>query len=590
MTNSKLKTQNSKLIVSIAFILAVGLPALLIAPLPSTAQREIADYFAQYGPPVRVLFGGDIMLGRSVDAMMRQAGDDYPFAAISGTLHGADLAVANLESSLTDQAVPVRPDDQWINLKGRPAAAQVLAHAGFGLLTVANNHALDYGSAGLGDTVAALDAAGIRHIGSNDQPTIVTIKGLRLAFLGYDCVAPSQPPAGTSLASIICSGSQLAATEVMLKEAIGKARAQADAVIIFMHWGTEYAATTTNFQRDLAQGMADDGATLIIGAHPHVAQGMVQLGNALVVYSLGNFIFDQGTPAAAQTGMLLDVNFDHSGIASATLRPVSTYLQARLLPDLDPHAVAAIASATGSSDVALQWQAVIPQPPTSPDVAPDAASTPTPTLALAYWRAQQPSGFFADLNGDHRAEWISYHPQTGGNLMGSLNVYQQDNPGPFEWWPDHTALAASVDGPSMTANWQPAFSSEPQMEVHQVAYIPHYGGLPAVIFNFWQPDYRWGGQGKLKNQICVYGWLMLRGQWGQLWCGRPLPTVAQSLSVVQAADGNFRLGILWGDNPAQATMTIWSAPGFTFALDWQSRPHGYTRLVADDAGHRFLYK
>ena len=588
--NSKLKTQNSKLLISLAFIMAVGLPALLIGPQPSTAQREMSDYLTQYGPPVRVLFGGDIMLGREVDAMMQQGGDDYPFAAISDTLHGADLAVANLESPLTTQPTPVRPDGQWINLKGRPAAAGAMARAGLGLLTVANNHALDYGSAGLADTLAALDSAGIRHIGNSDQPTIVTIKGLRLAFLGYDCVAPAQPPAGTALAAIVCSGPQLAATKQTLHDAIGKARAQADAVIVFMHWGTEYAITPSDYQRDLAQSMADDGATLIVGAHPHAAQGMARLGNTLVVYSLGNFIFDQRIPATAQTGMLLDVSFDHSGIASATLRPINTYLQARLLPDSDPYAVASIASAAGSSDAAMQWQAVSPLPPSSPDLPPNASLAPTPTLALAYWRAQQPSGFFADLNGDHRAEWVSYNPQTERNLAGSLNVYQRINPGPFEWWRSDTALAAAGDEASINAAWQPAFASEPQMQVHQVAYIPHYGGLPAVIFNFWQPDYRWGGQGKLKNQICVYGWLMLRRQWGQLWCGRPLPTVAQRLSVVEAADGNFRLGILWGDDPAQAAMTVWSAPGFTFALDWQSVQRGYNQLVADDGGHRFLYK
>ncbi len=588
--HSNLKSQISKLLVSLIFILAVGLPALLVAPQPSTAQREMSDYLAQYGPPVRVLFGGDIMLGREVDAMMQQAGDGYPFAAISGTLHGADLAVANLESPLTAQPAPVLPDSQWINLKGRTAAAPAIARAGFGLLTVANNHALDYGNMGLADTLAALDGAGIRHIGSSDQPAILTIKGLRLAFLGYDCVAPAQPPTGTVLAAIVCSGPQLVATRQALHDAIGKARAQADAVIVFMHWGTEYATTPTDYQRDLAQSMADDGATLIVGAHPHVAQGMTRLGNALVVYSLGNFIFDQRTPATAQTGMLLDVSFDHSGIASATLRPVNTYLQARLLPDSDPHAVAAIASAANSSDTAMQWQAVSPLPPSSSYLPPAANHTPTPTLALAYQREQQRSGFFADLNGDNRAEWVSYNPQTERNLAGSLHVYQQVNPGPFEWWRGDTALAAGSDNASINAAWQPAFASEPQMQVHQIAYIPHYGGLPAVIFNFWQPDYRWGGQGKLKNQICVYGWLMLRQQWGQLWCGRPLPTVAQRLSVVEAADGNFRLGILWGDDPAQAAMTVWSAPGFTFALDWQSAGRGYSQLVADDAGHRFLYK
>ncbi|PZR95260.1 MAG: hypothetical protein DLM69_11810 [Candidatus Chloroheliales bacterium] len=565
----------------------------MIAPLPSIAQREIAAYFAQYGPPVRVVFGGDIMLGRSVDAMMQQYGDDYPFAAISDTISGADLAVANLESPLTDQPTPVRPDGQWINLKGRPAAAKAIARAGFDIITVANNHALDYGSAGLSDTVAALHAAGLRHIGTSDQPAFVTIKGLRLAFLGYDCVATSQLPAGTPLAAIICSGPQLEATKAALKAEIGQARAQADAVIVFMHWGLEYDAAPSDFQRNLAQSIAAAGATIIVGCHPHVTQGLARVGNALVAYSLGNFIFDQRTPIAAQTGALLDVTLDRSGVASATFRPLSTFLQTRMLADSDPHALAAIANAASSSDAALLWQAVSPLPPRSFGVAPESAPAPAATLALAYRREQQPTGVSADLNGDGRDEWVSYRSaDNAANPIGSLNVAEQSRAGPFEWWHDNTAMAATtVDGQAVAAaNWQPGFASEPQMQVRQVAIIRHYGGLPAVIFNFWQPDYRWGGQGQLKNQLCVYGWLMLKRQWGQLWCGRPLPTTAQNISVVEASDGSTRLGVLWGDDPTQATMTIWSAPGFGFVMDWQSVGRGYTHLFADDAGHRFLYK
>ncbi len=557
MNNSNLKPQTSNLLASLLFITAVGLPPLLMPP-----TTVISSYLQRYGPSVRIVFGGDIMLARGVDAVMRREGDDYPFAAISDTIRGADFAVANLESTLTDQPTPAQPDERWINLKARPATASALARAGFDLLTVANNHALDYGAAGLRDTVAALDAAGLRHVGTDSQPSFVTIKGLRLALLGYDCVNTSVPPAGTSLAALNCGGPQVGATIARVQADIRAARAQADAVIVMMHWGIEYQPTPLDAQPELAQAMSDAGATLIVGAHPHIAQGLAMVGGAVVAYSLGNFVFDTRQPSVAGTGMLLAVTLDRRGVAAAMMRPLHTYLQTRRLDVDDPHAVAATAAAARSSDPAMRWLTVSPRPPRDLSTPPSAAAVPTPTLALAYQRVEQPDVALADLNGDGADEAMALHD-------GSLSIYQSGGDG----------------------EWQPQWSSGARVQVRQFALMPRLGDYPAVIYNLWQPDYRWGGNGALKNQLCIVGWQPRQRQWAAAICLRPLASLAQRISVLDDATGQTSfLAVLPGADPAQAAMSIWSWDGFGYAQEWQSATHGYTRLFADPATHRFWYQ
>ena len=227
---------------------------------------------------------------------MEANGAGYPFALIAPLMTG-DIGFANLEGPLTDRG-EIWP--KGYNFRTPPRFAPWLFAAHFDVLTLANNHAMDYGAIGLQDTIAALDATGIRHVGAGDSieqaaftPAIVEAHGVRVAFVA--CVLTPDEGGGFDIHAWAARASEPGVAvcgSSLLVDAIAGARNVADFVVVAVHAGTEYDNTPNETQRKLAETAMRAGADVYIGAHAHVVQPVERRGDQLIAWGLGNFIFD----------------------------------------------------------------------------------------------------------------------------------------------------------------------------------------------------------------------------------------------------------------------------------------------------------
>ncbi len=265
-----------------------------VAATPQPAATDAPPPTASSGGSVTIDAVGDISLARQLVDRMTANGPDYPYALIA-PLMDADIGFANLEGALTDGG---NPWPKGYNFRTPPPLAAGLPRAHVDVVTLANNHAMDYGPFGLMDTVQTLDVDGVRHIGAgaNAQasraPAIIDVRGMKVAFLGY--VATPDESGGFSIRQWAASdtpGVALGSADAIASD-VAAARQQADFVIVAVHAGDEYRHMPNATQRALADAALAAGADAYIGAHPHVVQPVEMRGKQLVAWSLGNFIFD----------------------------------------------------------------------------------------------------------------------------------------------------------------------------------------------------------------------------------------------------------------------------------------------------------
>ena len=272
---------------------------------------------------VTLAAAGDILLDRAVARTMKQVGDNrYPLLRTAAVFRRADLAFANLECPLSDRG-------KQINMfRGRPEYVEALTYAGFNLISLANNHILDYGVVAMLDTMEHLSAAGIVHAGVGEnifearRPRILEIKGVKVAFLAYTEVGEgftyTRVPHQWAATPELPGAAPVRAD--FLRQDIKTARGEADLVIVSMHWGKEYDHRPTDFQKALGRIAMDAGADLVIGHHPHVIQGIEFRGRGVIAYSLGNFVFDQEIYNRRQ-GLILEAAFDRGGLRQLAFKP-----------------------------------------------------------------------------------------------------------------------------------------------------------------------------------------------------------------------------------------------------------------------------
>ena len=214
------------------------------------------------------------------------------FTDVADRLRHADLVVGNLECALT--AVERGGIPGKCTLRGSPDWAQVLKQAGVGLVTLANNHVMDFGPEGLFATIEALRRAGVRFVGAGrtrDEacaPIFIEIAQQQVAFLGRSAVIVSAP---TYSAENVPGVAFLDVEETL--GAIRACRSRADLVVLLVHWGIEEYSYPSLAQRTQAKQFVEAGADLILGHHPHVLQGVERIGGGVAVHSLGNFTFDE---------------------------------------------------------------------------------------------------------------------------------------------------------------------------------------------------------------------------------------------------------------------------------------------------------
>ena len=213
-----------------------------------------------------------------------------PFSAVVHILKSTDLVVANLENPLTNGGNRVKGK---CTLRGSPNWAGVMRDIGVHLISLANNHMMDYGQEGLLNTIRALNSAGLEYVGAGKNrkeayaPKLMKIKKTSIAFIARTSVIVSSPSyAGESQPGV----AYLDIEET--KRNIKACKDQADLVILLIHWGLEEYHYPPPHQRILAKELIEAGADLILGHHPHVLQGVEVIGKSFVAYSLGNFVFD----------------------------------------------------------------------------------------------------------------------------------------------------------------------------------------------------------------------------------------------------------------------------------------------------------
>lgn len=251
-----------------------------------------------------LFFVGDVMLSRAVGEKMKAEGDwTYPFQKIADTLGAADLTFGNLECPISDVG---RNQHHLYSFRANPKAIEGLQHAGFDVMSAANNHILDWGAPALLDTLRRLHEAGILPVGAgvNDleahYPVLLESRGLKLAFLAYVNVDPKDAVAAPDKPGVAWLEPDRVLADIRF------ARPLADLVIVSLHWGIEYATRPQRAQVKIARQMIDAGADLVVGSHPHVVQPLEHDHGRWIAYSLGNFIFDQKAPGARR-GLMLKI-------------------------------------------------------------------------------------------------------------------------------------------------------------------------------------------------------------------------------------------------------------------------------------------
>ncbi|UCG23512.1 MAG: CapA family protein [Chloroflexota bacterium] len=265
---------------------------------------------------------GDLMLDRALGYAITSGDSSFPFRAVATELAQADITVGNLESALGDRGQPAAKS---YTFRAPPAAADSLASAGFDLLTLANNHALDYGPEALIQAMELLAESEIAIVGagvdepSARRPVILEHMGLKIAFLGYVDVPIEVSGFDTREWSATGSTAGLAWADLgHIGQDVAAARQQADTVIVLLHSGHEYVQPPSPAQVEAAHEAVDAGADLVIGHHAHVLQGVEFRDDAVIAYGLGNFAFEiDGDPSTA----ILNVWLDTGGVRQLEFSP-----------------------------------------------------------------------------------------------------------------------------------------------------------------------------------------------------------------------------------------------------------------------------
>ena len=276
---------------------------------------------------VTVGFAGDVHFEGPLEPLV--SGSGGALGPIESSLRQPDLMVVNLETAISERGTP---EPKAYQFRAPPLALDVLAAAGVDLVSLANNHAADYGAVGLADTLAALRDSPIPAIGIGAnvreafRPHRVSIRGTRLAFFAVTTKADR-----TANAWAAETGKPGVAVAVRprprLLRAVSRASTRADVVVVYLHWGIEKAPCPSRSQIAHANTLSAAGADVVLGTHAHVLQGAGWLGDTYVGYGLGNFLwYNQGS---IDTG-ILELTIRGGEVVGDAWRPA--HIQADGLP------------------------------------------------------------------------------------------------------------------------------------------------------------------------------------------------------------------------------------------------------------------
>jgi poly-gamma-glutamate capsule biosynthesis protein CapA/YwtB (metallophosphatase superfamily) len=258
---------------------------------------------------IRIIFTGDVLLAYELEKPLKQYGLNYPFLAVKDILSKADILCGNLECPISDYGSPMQNKSFYFQAPTETVGS--LLFAGYNVMSLANNHILDFGDSSLRQTMQVLQENGIGWFGAGTNAAqahamkVVNVRGQRIGFLGFSMAPPD---------AYFAEGDQPGTSgvdPVLLKKLVSENRSKADFLVVFFHWGIEYLANPEQYQVKLGRLAIDSGADAVIGCHPHVIQPVEIYKGRPIVYSLGNFAFGSyGKPPehSAELGLIFSVN------------------------------------------------------------------------------------------------------------------------------------------------------------------------------------------------------------------------------------------------------------------------------------------
>lgn len=336
-----------RLLLVLVFVAAIGLIVHFVSgrekknivenPAPEVAEMTANDTNDDVSEPVQVeeeavrefsvsfTTTGDLIFWREVAEYIDMNGGASAMAGIADLIDDADVTIANLESPLSnDDSVPLPEKDVYII--GRPEALEGMINAGIDVVSLANNHIMDYSGPALQDTLDALDGAGILHAGAGmtekdaDAVLELEVNGASIAFISWTDIVPN---------NFIAFGDAPGAASARLnmdsaRSRIREAKETHDIVIVAIHWGIEYQDYISDeIQRTPAHQFVEAGADIVLGNHPHVPEGIEFYQGSLIAYAHGNCVFRQD-PAKGYTheSYIMDFTVTQDGISDLVVTPL----------------------------------------------------------------------------------------------------------------------------------------------------------------------------------------------------------------------------------------------------------------------------
>jgi len=277
-----------------------------------------------------LIAGGDIMLSRGTERFLELYGSQYPFEKIRDEIYKHDVAFANLESPISSKGTRFQPN-KGIYFRADPAFIAGLTFGGFDVLSLGNNHSLDWGVSALEDTMTLLEDSGIAYSGAGEtwdeafRPAVLDVGGVSVALISINDIYPFKvnDATGGSMQTLTYDKHRLAKEIKILRE-------KYDIIIASVHAGVEYIREPEPSKVEMMRSLINCGVDVVLGSHPHVIQDIEVYGEGLIAYSLGNLIFDQGWSRSTSLGLLLEVGF-------LDTRPVYYYPQVVYIQNAQAH-------------------------------------------------------------------------------------------------------------------------------------------------------------------------------------------------------------------------------------------------------------
>lgn len=270
---------------------------------------------------VRLILGGDLMLARGVNNMIRREGTGYPFKNLPSFVKNTDIFFANLECALSSSKTLYKGPEKMFYFRADPECIEILIDAGINAVSLANNHILDADETGLAYTIELLDKYNIAHAGAGmdkneaAQPAIIKKKGIKIGIIAFcdhqeDFAADAKKP-GIQYAGL----SDLRSSRKITTQ-IQKLTDLVDIVVVSLHWQGNWASTLEKQYRSIAAKLVEAGAGIIWGHGPHHFQGVEWINEVPVIYSSGDLLNDYTVDPEFRNDLqlLFEVELDNQGV------------------------------------------------------------------------------------------------------------------------------------------------------------------------------------------------------------------------------------------------------------------------------------